>query len=83
MKNIDLEPHPMLRRTEAAQYISDEWSIPCSPKTLAKLAVIGGGPKFRKAGRLPLYAPVNLDEWARSRLSNLVSSTSELLKHPR
>jgi hypothetical protein len=67
-----------LRRNEAAQYISDKHGQPCSPKTLAKLAVTGGGPAYRKAGRVPLYDPADLDQWAESRLSDLVHSTSEL-----
>jgi hypothetical protein len=66
------------RRNAAAQYIQSEWGIPCSPKTLAKLAVIGGGPAFRKAGRTPLYPEDGLDDWARSKLSPRVRSTSEL-----
>jgi hypothetical protein len=66
------------RRSTAAEYIQSEWGIPCSPKTLAKLAVIGGGPEFRRAGRTPLYPEDDLDDWARSKLSARVRSTSEL-----
>ena len=36
--------------------------------TLAKLACVGGGPCFRKAGRWPLYSPADLDAWARDLL---------------
>jgi hypothetical protein len=72
-------PRRLLRRSAASKYLDDEWGIQRSPKTLAKLAVVGGGPKFRKAGRVPLYDPPNLDEWARKMLSGLVSSTSELI----
>jgi hypothetical protein len=67
-----------LRRVEAARYIQEKWGYPCSPLTLAKLAVTGGGPPFRKAGRYPLYDPSHLDEWVRSKLSRVVKSTSEL-----
>ncbi len=35
--------------------------LACSPRWLAKLAVIGGGPIFRKAGRTPIYARADLD----------------------
>ena len=38
-------------RIEAALHVHDKWGYPCSPKTLAKYAVIGGGPRFRKAGQ--------------------------------
>ncbi len=67
-----------LRRAIAAQYVRDKWGLPCSPKWLAKLAVVGGGPIFRKAGRFPLYTPNDLDEWAKARISNPVHSTAEL-----
>jgi hypothetical protein len=66
------------RRVAAAAYVTDTYGIPCSPKTLAKLAVVGGGPAFRKAGRIPLYSKEDLDAWARGKLSRRVTSTSEL-----
>jgi hypothetical protein len=66
------------RRGAAAEYIRCEWGIPCSPKTLAKLAVIGGGPEFRKAGRVPLYPEDALDDWARRKLGPRIRSTSEV-----
>jgi hypothetical protein len=70
----------LLRRAEAAKYLEDELGYPMKPKTLAKLAVEGGGPKFRKAGRFPLYEPAELDEWVALKLSRPVSSTSELAR---
>jgi hypothetical protein len=70
-------PERRVRRKEAARYLPDVWGIPMSPKTLAKLAVTGGGPHYRKAGRFPLYEVAALDEFARKKLSPLVSSTSE------
>src|SRR5262249_59966692 len=45
-----LSPLRLLRRAEAAEHIQQKWGYPCSPRTLAKYAVIGGGPPFRKAG---------------------------------
>ena len=66
-----------LRRSEAADHISAK-HFPCSPKTLAKLAVVGGSPPFRKVGRIPLYAVSDLDEWAIAKIGPRVSSTSEL-----
>jgi hypothetical protein len=71
-----LEPH--LRRFKAARYIEDTYSVPCSPKTLAKLACVGGGPPFRLAGRFPLYPVSGLDAWAQSKIGPLVRSTSEV-----
>ena len=68
----------LLRRTEAAKYITQTYSIPCSPKTLAKLACISSdGPPFRLAGRFPLYPISGLDAWAESKIGPLVRSTSE------
>ncbi len=71
-------PERHLRRAEASEYLRDVHNIQHSPKTLAKLAVTGGGPRFQKAGKFPLYPPVELDEYARKLLSPLVSSTAEL-----
>lgn len=74
-----MEPHrPIrLRRTEASQYLKDKWSIDRKPSTLAKLAVVGGGPPFVHANRIPLYPLVELDAWAEALLSPLKRSTSE------
>ena len=66
-----------LRRTEAASYVTETWGIPCSPKTLAKYAVVGGGPLYRKAGRLPLYETAALDAWAQARIGAPQRSTSD------
>ena len=66
-----------LRRNQAARYIEDKWNIPCSPRTLAKLACVGGGPLHRLAGRFPLYETNDLDEWCRSRIGPKRRSTSD------
>jgi hypothetical protein len=70
-------PSRMLRRTEAADYVQDRWGYPLSPRTLAKLACLGGGPKFRRASRFPLYEVKDLDQWIRGKLTRPVRSTSE------
>jgi hypothetical protein len=67
-----------LRRNEAAEYIHRTHGIPCRPRTLAKWAVVGGGPIFRKAGNVPLYDTADLDVWAESKMSKPVRSTAEL-----
>jgi len=67
-----------LRRKEASRYLKEHWGIDRAPSTLAKLATLGGGPPFQKAGRIPLYSTQALDEWANAMLSPPVSSTSEL-----
>ena len=65
-----------LRRIHAAQHVRDTWGMPCSARWLAKLAVTGGGPVFRKAGRFPIYMPEDLDAWAQSRIGEPRRSTS-------
>jgi hypothetical protein len=72
-------PGRLLRRSEAAEYVTETYGIPCSPKTLAKLACVSSdGPPFRMAGRIPLYEKSNLDAWAQSKIGPLVRSTSEV-----
>jgi hypothetical protein len=66
-----------LRRVDAAQYLQNRFGLRCAKQTLAKLAVIGGGPKFHLANRTPLYAPTDLDEWALSKIGGPQLSTSE------
>lgn len=71
-----LERH--LRRAEAAKYVVETHNVPCSPKTLAKLACVSSnGPPFRLAGRFPLYPTSGLDAWALAKIGPLVRSTSE------
>lgn len=65
------------RRSEAADYISVVYGFPCSRQWLAKLAVIGGGPVFRKAGRYPIYDPADLDQWAGARIGPVQDSTAQ------
>jgi hypothetical protein len=66
-----------LRRTDAAAYVTDRYGFPCSRQWLAKLAVVGGGPVFRKAGRYPIYHPADLDRWATARIGPARRSTSD------
>jgi hypothetical protein len=68
-----------MRRADAARYIRETHGIPCAPATLAKMACLGGGPAFRKAGKIPIYSRDDLDAWAKDRLGKLVHSTSELV----
>lgn len=64
-----------LTRKEAASYLI---GLPTSHKTLAKLATIGGGPKYQRFGnRRVVYTIDNLTQWASSKLSAIISNTSE------
>lgn len=82
-KPMDTQPDHLrtqprfLLRPDAAAYVRTNYGFPCSRQWLAKLAVIGGGPVFHKAGRVPLYAPVDLDKWAMARIGGPRRSTSD------
>lgn len=67
-----------LRRDVASTYLKNEWGISRTPKTLAKQAVTGGGPVMEYDGRIPLYTPDSLDEYASRVQSEPVNSTAEL-----
>lgn len=66
----------MLRRKDAARYLTER-GFPVAPQTLARLAVVSGGPTFRKFGRFPLYRLNDLDLWADRKLGPAQSSTSD------
>jgi hypothetical protein len=74
---VQTEPCRRLRRAEASAYLFEKHGINRAPTTLAKLACIGGGPKFQHAGRIPLYPVPELDAYALSILSPLKASTSD------
>jgi hypothetical protein len=81
---MNSQPSPLnassryMRRSEAASYIQTIYGFPCSRQWLAKLAVLGGGPLYRKAGRTPIYETVELDRWAEARIGPPQRSTSEI-----
>jgi len=68
-----------LRRDKAAAYLQERYGA-YTAETLAKLACVGGGPRFRRIGRYPLYTQSDLDEWALDRMSKPVASTAELAR---
>ncbi len=64
-----------LTRAEAAFYCSQQ-GLPLSPKTLAKYASVGGGPKFYKFGTMRvIYKIEDLNAWIANRLSNSFAAT--------
>jgi hypothetical protein len=71
------DPDFLLNRREGAAALKSR-GFKVAPTSLATMASRGGGPKFRKFGRIPLYRWGDLLEWAQSRLGPVVSSTSEL-----
>ena len=74
-------PNPKMkkrhRRKAASAYLLEEHGISRKPSTLAKLAVIGGGPVMVYDGSIPLYPEDGLDAYAQMVLSAPVRSTSE------
>lgn len=76
-----LPPHlnrPRLNTEEAAEYLLIACGLKVAATTLAKLRCVGGGPVFQKFSRFPLYTRQALDDWALSKTSPVVGSTSEL-----
>lgn len=67
----------VFRREEASAYLLGTWGVSYRPATLAKLATVGGGPRFAHIGRWPVYKANDLDEWISKRLSPLKTSTSD------
>ena len=71
-----------IRPKDAEKYLKEKYGFG-SQKSLAKLACTGGGPEFRKAGRMRLYEPAALDDWAQSKISAPVRTTSDYLQAER
>ena len=61
---------------EAARFLTEKMHLPISKATLAKLRCIGGGPIYQKFGRVIRYRPDRLREYAQSRISGEMHSTS-------
>lgn len=79
MQPTELSPRErMMRRAEAAAFIRETFGVSCCASTLAKLAVVGGGPEYQKFGRFPLYTAGACRSWVEGKLSRRVTSTSEL-----
>lgn len=61
---------PPATTNTAPRYLTNDEAathLRLSPRTLEKLRVIGGGPRFRKFGRRVMYALSDLDAWADAR----------------
>ena len=68
--------NPLLRPPAAAAYLRGKYGFGAK-RTLDKLRVIGGGPLYRRFGRMILYEIESLDAWATARLGPLQRSTSD------
>jgi hypothetical protein len=71
------DPHALLTRDQAAAALTAA-GFPVKAKTLATKATRGGGPPFQRFGPRPLYKWADALQWAQSRLSPPIGSTSEL-----
>ncbi len=71
-----MHPAQYLRRKQAGEYLKGKYGFG-SEKTLAKGAVTGDTPLFRKAGRVVLYEIDALDAWAQAKIGEPQSSTSD------
>jgi hypothetical protein len=66
-----------LRPPQAAEFLREKFGFG-AVRSLAKLRVKGGGPRYRKLlSRLVVYTQEDLDDWARARLSAPKRSTSD------
>jgi hypothetical protein len=65
-----------LRRRQAAEYLQGKYGFGAAA-TLAKGVVTGDTPRYCKAGRIVLYAPEWLDEWALAKIGPARRSSSE------
>lgn len=65
------------RRKDASAYLLERHGISRTKATLAKLAVIGGGPIMVYDGAIPLYPEDGLDAYAAAVISPPVRSSSE------
>jgi hypothetical protein len=73
---LPTDPNTLLRRRPCATALT-EAGFQTSAATLATKATRGGGPPFRRFGRVPIYRWGDVLEWAYSLLSAPMRSTSE------
>jgi len=77
-----MQPPRFLYRRDAADYLLTKHGLEVSAEHLARLAVAGGGPRFRLlAGRQgrAVYTEPDLDSWATTYLGPVVARVSD---HP-
>lgn len=65
-----------LNRAQAADYICRR-GFQVRASSLAKYAVVGSGPVFRRWNRRCIYSPADLEAWIATRLSPPMKSTAE------
>ena len=73
---VPTDPEALLRRREVAKALTAA-GYPVAEATLATKATRGGGPPFRRFGRVPLYRWRDALAWAQEQLTPLLRNTSE------
>lgn len=66
----------LLDRKQACRFLKATFGLPVTPASLATAAVRGGGPRYAHMGRYVRYLKADLVEWASSRCSGFLDSTS-------
>jgi hypothetical protein len=76
---LDSPPDLLLTTNEVPGYVEKRFGRAAapSPKTLAKLRCVGGGPEFVRLGVRIAYPQSKIDAWVMSRISRPLRSTSE------
>jgi hypothetical protein len=74
---ISPDPDALLTRAGTAAALTAA-GYPTSAATLATKATRGGGPPFRRYGRVPLYRWGDTLAWAEAKCGPVVTSTAEL-----
>jgi hypothetical protein len=68
-------------RAQAARFLQSLYGLRVTKGSLATMATRGGGPRMIKFGRYAHYRKSDLIDWARSRCSGLLDSTSTPHNH--
>ncbi|ULH06454.1 helix-turn-helix transcriptional regulator [Alcaligenes faecalis] len=53
-----------------------------SPRTLEKLRIQGGGPRFRKFGRRVMYSLADIEAWADAQVYEMTADPEYQERHP-
>jgi hypothetical protein len=69
-------PPEFLRSKPAGDFLKENFGFG-SKKTLDKLATVGGGPEYHKAGHVRIYTPEALTKWARAKIGQPQTSTAQ------
>ena len=81
MSEIITSSKRYLSRKEASEHL-ETLGLPMAVRTLAKLAVLGGGPSFVKFGRSVRYPREALETWLADRISPLRRTTNDTVGPP-